>query len=203
MTEQDKADEEGKRSMIDTYAGIEKTIRERRTVNQFSGEPVSTDLIMELLDAAVWAPFHSRREPWRFLLFVGDGRKRFSDAVLSTYTDEKREQYGEKVAEVYCTGVPVHLVVLIEEEPRPKEWEEAFSAASALIQNLQLLAWERGIGVVWKTNDYNWSPLFRDAVGVKPGQKVVGTLHMGYFDKTKARRPKPRTPVSELLTLIE
>lgn len=70
-------------------------------------------------------------------------------------------------------------------EPNPLEWEIAFSAASALIQNLQLLAWEREIGVVWKTNEYNWSTKFRKAAGVKPGEKVVGTLHMGYFDHKK------------------
>jgi nitroreductase len=188
---------------LESYQVIEKTIRERRTVNQFTGENVPVPLLMELLDAAVWAPFHSRKEPWRFLMFVEEGRKQFSDAVLATYPADKREQYGERVEQAYCSEVPVHLLVLIDEEPRWKEWEEALCAASALIQNLQLLAWERDIGVVWKTNDYNWSPVFREAVGVKPGQKVVGTLHMGYFDKTKARRPRPRTAVAELLTLID
>lgn len=188
---------------MESYAAIEKTIRERRTVNQFSSKPVPTELVLELLEAAVWAPFHSRKEPWRFILFAGEGRRQFSDAVLSTYPDDKRQQLGEKVAQIYCHEVPVHLVVLIDEEPRWKEWEEALCAASALIQNLQLLAWEREIGMVWKTNDYNWNPLYREGIGVKPGQKVVGTLHMGYFDPARVRRARPRTPVSELLTLVE
>lgn len=188
---------------MEAYKIIEKTVRERRTVNQFTSEPVPVELILELLDAAVWAPVHSWKEPWRFILFAGEGRRRFSEAVLATYSAEKRQQIGDKVAEVYCTGVPIHLVVLIEEDPRPKEWEEALCAASALIQNLQLLAWERKIGVVWKTNDYNWHPDFRKGIGIGPGQKVVGTLHMGYFDQSTVRRPKPRTPVAELLTLIE
>lgn len=187
----------------ESYAVIEKTIRERRTVNQFSSQHVPTELIMELLDAAVWAPFHSRKEPWRFILFAGEGRRQFADAVLSTYTDDKRKQLGEKVGQIYCNEVPIHLVVLINEEPRWKEWEEALCAASTLIQNLQLLAWERGIGMVWKTNDYNWNPLYREGIGVKPGEKVVGTLHMGYFENEMARRARPRTPVSSLVTLVE
>jgi len=188
---------------MDTFTTIEKTIRERRTVNQFTEEHVPVSLILELLEAAVWAPFHSNKEPWRFILFAGEGRKQFSDAVLSTYPDDKRKQIGEKVAEVYTTDVPIHLVVLFEEEPRAKQWEEAMSATSALIQNLQLLAWERNIGVVWKTNDYNWNPLYREKIGVKPGEKVVGTLHMGYFDKNKLRKGKERTPVEQLLTLVD
>ncbi|GAA3402386.1 nitroreductase [Paenibacillus hodogayensis] len=188
--------------MTQTYAGIEKTIRERRTINQFTAEPVSRETMLELLETAVWAPFHSRKEPWRFILFIGEGRKQFSDAVLQTYTEEKRQQFGEKVADIYCNDVPVHLLVVMVEEPRLKEWEEALCATSALIQNLQLLAWEKGIGGVWKTNDYNWNPSFREAVGVKPGEKVVGTLHMGYFDEAKVRRGKLRTPAADLLTVI-
>ncbi|MEK3720780.1 nitroreductase family protein [Paenibacillus sp. FSL H8-0034] len=189
--------------MIDIHEGIVTTIRERRTINQFTVEPIPIEVLMEILNDAVWAPFHSLKEPWRFIMFVGAGRKQFSDAVLLTYPKDKLEKFAEKVADAYCHGIPVTLLVLIKEEPRSKEWEEAFSAASALIQNIQLLAWERSIGVVWKTNEYNWDPKFREAAGVKPGEKVVGTLHMGYFDKTKMRSPKPRTPVSELLTLVE
>ncbi|OBR69303.1 nitroreductase [Paenibacillus oryzae] len=186
-----------------SYETITRTIRERRTVNQFKPDPVPRSLMLELLESAGWAPFHSLREPWRYILFEGDGRKVFSDAVLSTYTEEKRKQLGERVANVYCHEVPLHLLVLIEEEPRPKEWEEALCAASTLIHNLQLLAWEQGIGLVWKTNDYNWDPRFRAAAGVKPGQKVVGTLHLGYFDPEKLRRPRPRTAVADLLTIID
>ncbi|BBI33444.1 nitroreductase [Cohnella abietis] len=185
------------------YKGIATTVRERRTINDFNGQPVSKEVLIELLNDAVWAPFHSKTEPWRFILFHGDGRRQFSDAVLRTYSQEKREQYADRVSDTYCNVVPVHLLVLIREELRQKEWEEAFAAASALIQNLQLLAWERKIGVVWKTNDYNENSEFREGTGVKPGEKVVGTLHMGYFDPKKVRRAKPRTPAETLITWVD
>ncbi|GGI44515.1 nitroreductase [Paenibacillus marchantiophytorum] len=189
--------------MTQVNEGIAATIRERRTINQFTGEVIPKEVMLALLDDAVWAPFHSRNEPWRFIMYLGAGRKQFSDAVLLTYPKDKLEKLGPQVEDAYCKQVPVTLLVLIEEEPRPKEWEEAFSAASALIQNLQLLAWERGIGVVWKTNEYNWSPEFREAAGVKPGEKVVGTLHLGYFDPVKVRKAKQRKSAAELTTLFE
>ncbi|MDF2921588.1 MAG: nitroreductase [Paenibacillaceae bacterium] len=189
--------------MSQAYESISTTIRERRSIRQFLSDPIPHEVVLELLDTAAWAPFHSVKEPWRFIMFTGEGRKQFSDAVLSTYTQERKQQFGEQVAQAYCHQVPVHLIVCMEEDPRPKQWEEALSAVSALIQNLQLLAWERKIGVVWKTNDYNWDPRFRESVGIKPGQKVVGTLHMGYFDPSIDRMAKPRTPAAELLTLID
>ncbi|MEC0232135.1 nitroreductase family protein [Paenibacillus alba] len=40
-------------------------ISERWTVKQFTGEDIPKEVMLALLDDAVWAPFHSRNEPWR------------------------------------------------------------------------------------------------------------------------------------------
>ncbi len=40
-----------------------------------------------------------------------------------------------------------------------------------MIQNIQLAAWARGIGMIWRTNDWIYNPIFREALGVKPGEK--------------------------------
>ncbi|WP_025025994.1 nitroreductase family protein [Caldalkalibacillus mannanilyticus] len=181
--------------------GIEETIRTRRTIRDFNGEPMNQEEVIKLLEDAVWAHFHSAREPWRFILFMGEGRRTFAEAVARTLSKEMIEKYGEWGMKQYCELMQAHLLVVIEADPRQKQFEDAFSASAALIQNLQLLAWDRGIGVVWKTNDYNWDPKFLESVGVKAGERVVGTLHLGYFDESKVPRPKRRTPVEDLLTI--
>ncbi|WP_028563914.1 nitroreductase family protein [Paenibacillus pinihumi] len=186
-----------------TTLSVMQAIRERRTIRDFNGEPMNKEAVMELLNEAIWAPYHSAKEPWRFILFMEDGRRRFADAVLKTYTKEMLEQYGERAMQGYCQLAQAHLLVVIEAAPRQKTFEDAFSAASALIQNLQLIAWERKIGVVWKTNDYNYDQRFLQSVGVNPGERVVGTLHLGYFNEDKIPRPKKRKPAEELLTYID
>ncbi|WP_373231316.1 nitroreductase [Cohnella sp.] len=183
--------------------GIASTIRERRTIRDLNGEPMSLETVNELLGDAVWAPFHSAKEPWRFILFMGEGRITFAEAVLQTYSKEELDQWGERMRQYYVHLAQAHLVVVIEADPLQKQFEDAFSAAAALIQNLQLLAWERKIGVVWKTNYYNWDPKFLQVAGVKPGERVVGTLHLGYFDEDKVPRPKKRTPAGERLTVFQ
>ncbi|MFC0332263.1 nitroreductase family protein [Paenibacillus sepulcri] len=45
------------------------------------------EVVMELLREAGWAPFHSRKEPWRFILFLGEGRRKFAEAVKLTYSE--------------------------------------------------------------------------------------------------------------------
>jgi nitroreductase len=182
---------------------IIETIRERRTIQEFNGDPISKELLFALLEDAVWAPFHSKKEPWRFILFVGDGRRAFAEAVLSTRPSEFVAKHGSQMREAYCSQTPAHLIVVMKANLPQKAWEEAFAASAALIQNIQLLAWEQGIGVVWKTSPYNENPEFLAAVGVTSEEKVVGTLHLGYFDPKATPDPKPRTSARELLTLIE
>ncbi|AJY77945.1 nitroreductase family protein [Paenibacillus beijingensis] len=180
-------------------ATIAKVIRERRSIRDFKPDPISVELVIELLNDAVWAPNHGLREPWRFILFQGEGKKKFAHAVIETYTAENKAKWEQQMLKYYL-DVPLHLVVVMKEDPRQKKWEEDFSATSALIQNFQLLAWEKGVGVVWKTNDYNLEPSFHKAAGIKPGEKIVGTLHIGYFEK--APKPAPRTKAEERLTII-
>lgn len=112
-------------------------------------------------------------------------------------------KYGQQIRAAYCAQTPVHLVVVMTANLPSKAWEEAFAATSALIQNIQLLAWEQHIGVVWKTSPLNENPLFCEAIGVTSEEKIVGTLHMGYFNAEDQPMPKPRTPLPQLLHLID
>ncbi|WP_341281369.1 nitroreductase [Paenibacillus sp. FSL H8-0537] len=186
--------------MMNNIADI---IRERRTIQDFNGVPIPKEVLHTILEDAVWAPFHSKKEPWRFILFIGEGRRRFAEAVLHTRPAEFVAKYGEQIYETYCSQTPAHLIVVMKADLPQKAWEEAFAATSALIQNIQLLAWEKTIGCVWKTSPYNEHADFLAAVGVTAAEKIVGTLHLGYFNPEAHPAPKPRTPVAELLTWIE
>ncbi len=62
------------------------------------------------------------------------------------------------------------------------------------MQNFQLLG-ERGLGCVWKSGGLNYNPLFIEGIGLTRGQRIVGILHIGYFDK--APEGKARTPITE------
>lgn len=179
---------------------IAKIIKERRTIRTFKDDPVSDELLLELLNVAIWAPNHENRQPWRFLLYKGEGRAALGDAMLQTYTGEDRERYGKRKLE-YFLEVPAHLVVVLKEDTRQKQWDEDYAAACALIQNFQLAAWEQGVGVVWKTNRYNYETNFREAIGIQPGEKIVGILHIGYPEVIPA--VQKRTPAEELLTIID
>ncbi|MGM7636930.1 nitroreductase family protein [Bacillus sp. Hm123] len=177
---------------------IVKTIRERRSVKKgYKDDAVSTELIVELLNDAVWAPNHGLREPWRFIFVPTENKEAFIEQLIVTYPKDMHENRRN-----YFSQPAAFLVVVMKEDPRQKQWEEDFAATSALIQNFQLLAWERGLGVVWKTNPHNWDPKARQLMNVQPGEKVVGFLHLGYFDSEQIPDGRPRTPVEEKLTIM-
>lgn len=183
------------------YETIDELIKNRRTIKSFTDEAVNVEELIELLDVARWAPNHKLTEPWRFLLYVDEGKEEFVQAFIKSQTvdgDEPTDLVKNKAQ--YYREIPVHLVVVMPEDPRQRTWDEDYGAVSALIQNFQLAAWARGIGMVWRTNDYIYNPTFRKKLGVKPGEKIVATLMVGY--PKHVPKAKERTPVCEKLTII-
>lgn len=172
---------------------IAKTIRERRSIKKgYKPDPVPEELVLELLNDAVYAPNHGLREPWRFLFVSTEDKERFIESMLEVYAPDQHEKRRALFSEPSA-----YLIVIMKEDPRQKQWEEDFAATSALIQNFQLLAWERGLGVVWKTNPHIWDPKTHRILGVQPGEKIVGFLHLGFFDPDDVPKAAPRTPAEE------
>ncbi|WP_170006241.1 nitroreductase family protein [Bacillus fonticola] len=174
---------------------IAQTIRERRSIKTgYTNEPVSKELITELLEDAVWAPTHGLREPWRFIFVSSEEKEAFVEQLVQTFPIEVREAKRNNFSKPAAI-----LIVIMKTDPRQKQWEENFGAVSSLIQNFSLLAWERQLGVVWKTNPHIYDPKVRALLDVQADEKIAGFLHMGYFDEVPKARP--RTAVEELLTV--
>ena len=51
-----------------------QAIRERRSVRTFRSDPVTPELLNEILEAATWAPSHFNAQPWEFILVGNEAR---------------------------------------------------------------------------------------------------------------------------------
>ena len=181
---------------------IDQTIINRRSIKKFKPDAVDVEEIIELLNIAKWAPNHKVNEPWRFQLYTGAGKEKFVQAFI----DAMPKDHGETTPQVlkkaeYFRSIPLHLVVIMPEDPRQRRWDEDYGAISSLLQNFQLAAWERGIGMIWRSNDWVYNPVFREAIGVSPGEKVVATMMVGY--PAHVPEKQPRTDIREKLTIID
>jgi len=170
---------------------LAQIIRERRAVKKgYNDKEVTEETVLELLEDAIWAPTHGMRQPWRFIFVGADKKADFAKNVASTYPKERQEN-----RESFLNEPNAYLVVVMEEPEKQKQWDENFGATAAMIQNFWLLAWEKQLGVVWRTNPHIYENKIKDILGVEDNEKVVGFLHLGYFDEKPIM--KDRIPAVE------
>lgn len=170
---------------------LAQIIRERRAIKKgYNDKVVTKELVLDLLNDAIWAPTHGMRQPWRFIFIGKDQLPTFAKRVAATYPEERREN-----RENYLNEPNAILVVLMEELEVQKQWDDNYGAVASMIQNFWLLAWEKQLGVVWKTNPHNYDPEVKKILNAKDNEKIVGFLHLGYFDE--------EPPIKERIPAIE
>lgn len=186
--------------MSEQSLSIRKAIVERRSIKKFNGQPVEREKLMQIIDDAVWAPNHKNREPWRMVVACGDELKDLQQLLRDTAIPKWKELTSESLERQMqkFTTPGAYVFVIVPEDVRQKIRLEDYAAASTMIQNMQLLAWDLGIGSCWKTPEYLDAPEFRSAIGAKPGERIISMLQLGYFDDIPKARERKKS--SELVT---
>lgn len=165
-------------------SNIADIIRERRAVKKnYTDKPVEESVVRELLEDAIWAPTHGMRQPWRFIFVPQEKLPTFAKKVAATYSEDMQQN-----REDYLNEPNAILVVVMEEPEAQKQWDENFGATASMIQNLWLLAWEQDLGMVWKTNPHVYDPEVENILGVEDHERIVGFIHMGYFDRMPIKK---------------
>ncbi|REB05978.1 nitroreductase [Sporosarcina sp. BI001-red] len=186
--------------MDEQALSVRDAIISRRSIKSFNGQPVEQSEIDDILEDAIWAPNHGNRNPWRFVLAAEDNYEQFLD-VLREFGVPKWKELSDETLEKQMskfTSASAALFVIVPEDARQKQRLEDFAAASTMIQNIQLLAWDKGIGTCWKTPGFLDDPKFRDVLGVEPGERIISMLQFGHFDDLP--KIKPRTPIEDKVT---
>lgn len=172
------------------YDAIAETIRQRRTIKQFSPRPVPRAVLQELLDLAVWAPNHRLTEPWRFYVLDGEARHKLG-AIAAQITVEKimgsggeinmAARKGEEAAATW-SAVPAYLYVTTLRDENPEIDQENYGAVCCAIQNFSLAAHAAGIGTSWSSGAIAVAPALHQLVGAGANETLVGLLRVGYLD---------------------
>ncbi|MEJ2209021.1 MAG: nitroreductase family protein [Anaerolineae bacterium] len=104
----------------------------RRSIREFSDEPVSDEPVEAILKAGMAAPSAQNLQPWHFIVV----RKRKKLDALSEI-----HKYAHMLAQA-----PLAIIVCGDEEVSSKHWVEDTCAAT---QNILLAATALGLGGVW------------------------------------------------------
>src|SRR5882672_5386437 len=66
---------------------VNQLIRTRRSVfpKDYTGEKVGEEIVRQMLENANWAPSHKLTEPWRFVVFSGEGLRKLAEFQGACY----------------------------------------------------------------------------------------------------------------------
>lgn len=95
-------------------------------------------------------------------------------------------------------SVPAFLFVVVKEDENERARNDDFAAVSCLVQNLQLLAWEKGIGMVWKSGEILYNRKLQELMGLNSNERFAALLQIGY--PAEIPEAQTRTPAKQLLT---
>jgi nitroreductase len=106
----------------------------RRSIRQYTAQPVDREQLIEIIKAGTWAPSGLNNQPWRFVI-IRDVEARFK---LSEFTKYR------KIIE----AAPACIAVFIDSKAMYHDTKD-HQAMGACIQNMLLTAHALGLGAVW------------------------------------------------------
>nr|HAD52028.1 nitroreductase [Algoriphagus sp.] len=140
---------------------VNKIIRGRRSmfVAQFKeNDPVDDSIIEEMLENANWAPTHKLTQPWRFIVYTGEGLKKFADYQAELYkkrAEKNRTPFIEatyqKFKENPLKASHVIAILMKRTEGSGIPVMEEIAAVSMAVQNMYLTASAHGLAAYWGT----------------------------------------------------
>lgn len=149
-----------------TDHGFHDVVTGRRTVKDFTDQPVPRDQLERILATARWAPNHRMTEPWRFRVLGPDARAALK--VAAGAAADKLERAPTLVCASYVPSpLPLHAA------------EDAHAAACATYLTL-LAAYDEGLASYWRTPGVLRSVEGRAACGIPDGEVTLGLLHFGW-----------------------
>lgn len=166
---------------------ISTLIQSRRTIkpsDMDAGRDIEREVLEEILEDAHFAPTHRLHQPWRFHIFVGEGRTRLSVALGDIYKDvvpldRQSESKGVKLREKSLQAAACVAVLAKVVNNALPEWEEVAATACA-VQNLMLSAHAKGIASSWSSAATLCSQKFVHWLGEDSTFQSLGMIYLGY-----------------------
>jgi len=197
--------------------GAADVLYARRTVREFTTEPVDPAAVQRAIAAALTAPAPHHSEPWRFAVLESPrSRIRLLDDMLAAWTTDLRGDgfTEEQIAGRIQRGEPLRRAPLIivpclhaeAAHPYPDERRSAAErtmfvvAMGAAVQNLLVALAVEGLGSCWVSSTLFCRPVAADTLGLPPGWEPMGAVGVGHPAASPPPRP-PRDPERFTLTL--
>ena len=186
--------------------GHREVITSRRTVRDFSDQPVDDLLIRDAIGAAITAPAPHHSEPWRFAVVQSaDARKNLLNAMARAWrADLRQDGLSEESIDMrvdrgaFLYSAPV-LVVPCLVKTAMHEYPDALRngaedamftlSGGAAIENFLLFLNAEGVSSAWVSAALFCASVAKEVLNLQQHWEPLGTIAVGYAAST----PKPRS----------
>jgi nitroreductase len=171
-------------------------LKTRKSISAaFLGPPApSTAELAEMFTIATRVPDHGKLTPWRFIIFAGDERVKASEALAELFEAKNPEATDKQMEEERKSLAKAPLVVAVVSKAAPHvkipEWEQILSGGNAAM-NLELAANALGYRSTWTTGWFAYDAEAGKILGLQPGERIIGFIHIGTPTAPPVDRPRP------------
>jgi len=158
-------------------------IRERRSIRKYKPDPVPDDLLLDILDAARWAPSWANTQCWEVIIVGNPETKQKLSGTLPSGNPARDALCQAPLVIVACAQVEKAGYYKGKPVTDKGDWY-MFDVALAM-HNLTLAAHARGLGTV-HVGLFD-APAVADILEVPPEVAVVELLPLGYPDGQPSR----------------
>ncbi len=166
---------------------ILNAIYKRRSIREYTDEPVKIEALREIVKAGTWAPSGLNNQPWRFVLVT-------DTAIRLQLAEQTRYSHIVKAA-------PALIVVFLDIGEMYNEVKD-HQAAGACIQNMLLAAEELDLGAVWLGEILNRKDQVKQIVGISDEHDLMAIIAIGHpihHNQSSKRKEINKLIIKEIL----
>ncbi len=198
-----------------------EVITKRRSIREFTADPVSADQINALISAALRAPSINNSRLWKFYAITDKNlMNNMAEAVkksLAELLKGKQEEDKYKTVEYFSTffvNAPLLIGITIKPykaiiddifEDDPEKVNELrrfpdYQSLGAAVQNILLKAVDLDLGACWLTGMLIARHDLEKMLGISDPEKLSAFIAVGH--PAKQIPPRSETPVDDFLVMI-
>jgi len=198
--------------------GAADVLGERRTVREFTAEPVDIAAVQRAIAAAMTAPAPHHSQPWRFALVESAHAKtRLLDDMLAAWVADLRGDgfSADQIARRTRRGEPLRRAPLIivpclyaeaahaypDQRRSAAERSMFLVSMGAGVQNLLVALAVEGLGSCWVSSTLFCGPVAAAALDLPSGWEPMGAIGVGHAAVRPAPRPD-RDPASFIVNRL-